>query len=100
MFQKKVTIKDNIICIEVSNEVGDINIGIAKDAPKPVIEKMIFESFKVNYKANSTKEVENYWDPQFKLIMNEIVNSIYSIGIGNLDPEKNFADYELVKEDD
>lgn len=99
MFQKKVTIKGNIICIEVSNEVGEINFYIANDAPYDVIKKTVYETLKVNYK-DDTKETKDYWDPQFKLILNEIINSIYSIGLKNLDPEKNFADYDLVREEE
>lgn len=98
MFQKKVTVSSNTVFINISNEVGDIGFGFVKDASKDVIEKMLFDNFKVNYKVKSTKEIEDYWNPQFKLIMNEIVNSLFSIGLRNLDPEKNFADYELVKE--
>ena len=99
MFQKKVRIKDSFICIEVSNEVGGISFAIPNDTSYPDAKKMAFENFKVTYKVDSTKETEDYWDPQFKLIVDEIINSIYSIGLKNLDPEKNFADYDLVKEE-
>jgi len=99
MFQKKVTIKDNIVTVKVSNEVGEMDISIVDDAPKTDIEKFLFEDVKVNYKTDDSKETKDYWDPQFRLIMNEIINSIYSIGLKNLDPEKNFADYDLVKEE-
>ena len=99
MFQKKVTIKDNIVNVKVSNEVGEMDISIVNDAPYHIIKKTVFENIKVTYKVDSTKEIENYWEPQFKLIMNEIINSIYSIGLKNINPEKNFADYDLIREE-
>ena len=34
MFQKKVTINDNIIRIEVSNEVGNVKIDIKDDTAR------------------------------------------------------------------
>lgn len=99
MFQKKVTIKNNIICIEISNEIGEVKFDIANDTSYHDAKKMMFETLKVTYKVNCTKEIEDYWGPKFKLIMDEIINSIYSIGLDKLDPKKNFAEYDLVKEE-
>ena len=99
MFQKKVTIKNSIICIKVSNEIGEVKFDITTDTSYHDAKKMMFETIKVTYKINCTKEIEDYWDPKFKLIVDEIINSIYSIGLDKLDPKKNFADYDLVKEE-
>ena len=99
MFQKKVTLKNNIICIKVSNEIGEIKFNISNDTSYHDAKKMMFETLKVTYKINCTKEIEDYWDPKFKLIVDEIINSIYSIGLDKLDPKKNFAEYDLVKEE-
>lgn len=99
MFQKKVTLKNNIICIKVSNEIGEVKFDIANDTSYHDAKKMMFETLKVTYKVNCTKEIEDYWDPKFKLIIDEIINSIYSIGLDKLDPKKNFAEYDLVKEE-
>ena len=98
MFQKKVTIKNSFISIKVSNEIGEVKLDIANDTSYHDAKKMMLETLKVTYKDNCTKEIEDYWDPKFKLIVDEIINSIYSIGLDKLDPKKNFAEYDLVKE--
>ena len=98
MFQKKVTINGNIICIEISNEVGHVKVDIADDTEYFDATEMLFDTLKVTYIDSTTEETKEYWDPKFKLIMSEIVNSIYSIGLKKLDPDKNFADYDLVRE--
>ena len=100
MFQKKVTIKKNgDICIEVSNKFREVKFDIPNGTSYHDAKKMMFETIKVTYKINCTKEIEDYWDPKFKLIVDEIINSIYSIGLDKLDPKKNFAEYDLVKEE-
>ena len=99
MFQKKVTINGNIICIEISNEVGHVKVDIADDTQYFNATKMLFDTLKVTYEDGTTEETKEYWDPKFKLIMSEIINSIYSIGLKKLDPDKNFADYDLVREE-
>ena len=98
MFQKKVTINGNIIRIEISNEVGHVKVDIADDTQYFDATEMLFDTIKVTYINGTTEETKEYWDPKFKLIMSEIVNSIYSIGLKKLDPDKNFADYDLVRE--
>lgn len=98
MFQKKVTINGNIICIEISNEVGHVKVDIADDTEYFDATEMLFNTLKVTYIDGTTEETKEYWDPKFKLIMSEIINSIYSIGLKKLDPDKNFADYDLVRE--
>lgn len=99
MFQKKVTISGNIICIEVSNEVGYVKVDIKDDTQYFDATEMLFDTLKVTYIDGTTEETKEYWDPKFKLIMSEIINSIYSIGLKKLDPDKNFADYDLVREE-
>ena len=85
MFQKKVTIKKNgDICIEVSNETGKVKVDIKKNTPYFGTKQKVFDA-DLNY--------------DVKLVVDEIVNSIYSIGLDKLDPEKNFAEYDLVKEE-
>lgn len=85
MFQKKVTIKKNgDICIEVSNETGNVKVDIGKDTPYFGTKQKVFDA-DLNY--------------DIKLVVDEIVNSIYSIGLDKLNPEKNFAEYDLVKEE-
>ena len=98
MFQKKVTINGNIIRIEISNEVGHVKVDIADDTQYFDATEMLFDTIKVTYINGTTEETKEYWDPKFKLIMSEIINSIYSIGLKKLDPDKNFADYDLVRE--
>lgn len=98
MFQKKVTINGNIIRIEISNEVGSVKVDIADDTEYFDATEMLFETLKVTYIDGTTEETKEYWNPKFELIMSEIVNSIYSIGLKKLDPDKNFADYDLVRE--
>ena len=98
MFQKKVTINGNIIRIEISNEVGNVKVDIADDTEYFDATEMLFDTLKVTYIDGTTEETKKYWDSKFELIMSEIVNSIYSIGLKKLDPDKNFADYDLVKE--
>ena len=98
MFQKKVTINGNIIRIEISNEVGSVKVDIADDTHYFNATKMLFDTLKVTYEDGTTEEAKEFWDPKFKRIMSEIVNSIYSIGLKKLDPNKNFADYDLVRE--
>ena len=99
MFQKKVTINGNIIRIEISNEVGSVKVDIADDTEYFDATEMLFDTLKVTYIDGTTEETKEYWDPKFKLIMSEIINSIYSIGLKKLDPDKNFADYDLVREE-
>ena len=98
MFQKKVTINGNIIRIEVSNEVGSVKVDITDDTQYFNTIKMLFDTLKVTYEDCTTKEAKEFWDPKFEFTMREIVNSIYSIGLKKLDPDKNFADYDLVRE--
>ena len=98
MFQKKVTINSNIICIEISNEVGHVKVDITDDTQYFNTIKMLFDTLKVTYEDGTTKEAKEFWDPKFEFTMREIVNSIYSIGLKKLDPDKNFADYDLVRE--
>ena len=98
MFQKKVTIKNSFISIKVSNEIGEVKFNIANDTSYHDAKKMMFETIKVIYKVNCTKDIEDYWEPKVKLIVDEIINRIYSIGLDKLDPKKNFAEYDLVKE--
>ena len=98
MFQKKVTINDNIIRIEVSNEVGNVKIDIKDDTQYFKARKMLFDTLKVTYEDGTTEEAKEFWDPKFEFTMSEIINSIYSIGLKKLDPDKNFADYDLVRE--
>lgn len=84
MFQKKVTIKKNgSICIEVSNEAGKVKVDIEKDTPYFGTKQKVFDT-------DLTYDV--------KLVVDEIVDSIYSIGLDKINPEKNFAEYDLVKE--
>ena len=99
MFQKKVTINGNIIRIEVSNEVGNVKVDIKDDTEYFDATEMLFDTLKVTYEDGTTKEAKEFWDPKFEFSMSEIVNSIYSIGLKKLDPDKNFADYDLVKEE-
>lgn len=100
MFQKKVTIKGNFVCIEISNDICEVNLAIKKDTPKLIATQYLYtKKLNVNFKVPKTKELEDYWWPQVELILTEIINSIYSIGLENLDPKKNFADYDLVKEE-
>ena len=101
MFQKKVTIKKNgDICIEVSNKFREVKFDIPKDTSYQDAKKMVFEDFnKVSNIFNDYREIEDYLDPKFKLVIDGIVDSIYSIGLDKLDPEKNFAEYDLVKEE-
>ena len=85
MFQKKVTIKKNgDICIEVSNKTGKVKVDIDKNTPYFGTKKKVFDT-DLNYDA--------------KLVLDEIIDSIYSIGLDKLDPEKNFAEYDLIKEE-
>ena len=85
MFQKKVTIKKNgDICIEVSNETGKVKVDIANYTPYFGTKKKVFDT-DLNY--------------DVKLVLDGIIDSIYSIGLDKLDPEKNFAEYDLVKEE-
>ena len=98
MFQKKVTINGNIIRIEVSNEVGNVKVDIKDDTQYFNATKMLFDTLKVTYIDGTTEETKKFWNPKFEFTMSEIVNSIYSIGLKNLDPDKNFADYDLVRE--
>ena len=98
MFQKKVTIKNSIICIEISNEVGHVKVDIKDDTHYFNAIKMLFDTFKVTYIDGTTEEAKKFWDPKFEFNMSEIVNSIYSIGLKKLDPDKNFAEYDLVRE--
>ena len=100
MFQKKVTIKNSIICIKVSNEIGEVKFDITNDTSYHDAKKMAFEDFnKVSHIFNDFREIEDYLDPKFKLVLDEIIDSIYSIGLDKLNPEKNFAEYDLVKEE-
>ena len=57
MFQKKVRINNSIVCIKVSNEIGEIKFNIANDTSYHDSEKMMFETIKVTYKNNCTKEI-------------------------------------------
>ena len=101
MFQKKVTIGADTVSINVSNDICEVGLSLKKDTPKLIATQYLYtKKLNVNFKVPTTKELENYWWPQLELILSEIINSIYSIGLENLDPEKNFADYELVKEDE
>ena len=79
MFQKKVTINSNIICIEISNEVGNIKVDITDDTQYFKARKMLFDTLKVTYEDGTTEEAKKFWDPKFEFSMSEIVNSIYSI---------------------
>jgi hypothetical protein len=99
MFQKKVTIKKNgNICIEVSNGVREVKFDISNGTSYHDAKKMVFEDFrKASYIFINPREVKDY--PKFKLVIDEIIDSIYSIGLNKLDPEKNFAEYDLVKEE-
>ena len=101
MFQKKVTIKKNgDILIEVSNGVREVKFDIPNDTSYHNAKKMVFEDFnKVSSIFNDNREVEDYLFPKFKLVLDEIIDSIYSIGLDKLNPEKNFAEYDLVKEE-
>lgn len=99
MFQKKVTISGNIIHIEISNEVGYVKFNISDDTHYFNATKMLFETLKVTYIDGTTEEAKEFWNPKFEFTMSEIVNSIYSIGLKKLDPDKNFAEYDLVKEE-
>ena len=99
MFQKKVTIKKNgDICIEVSNKFREVKFDIPNGTSYQDAKKIVFEDFrKASYIFINTREVKDY--PKFKLVIDEIIDSIYSIGLDKLDPEKNFAEYDLVKEE-
>ena len=98
MFQKKVTINGNIIRIEISNEVGHVKVDIADDTQYFDATEMLFDTLKVTYEDGTTEEAKKFGDPKFEFNMREIVNRIYSIGLKKLDPDKNFADYDLVRE--
>ena len=99
MFQKKVTIKKNgDICIEVSNKFREVKFDIPNGTSYQDAKKMVFEDFrKASYIFINPREVEDY--PKFKLVIDGIIDSIYSIGLDKLNPEKNFAEYDLVKEE-
>ena len=99
MFQKKVTIKKNgDICIEVSNKFREVKFDIPNGTSYQDAKKIVFEDFrKASYIFINPREVKDY--PKFKLVIDEIIDSIYSIGLDKLDPEKNFAEYDLVKEE-
>lgn len=99
MFQKKVTIKKNgDICIEVSNKFREVKFDIPNGTSYQDAKKMVFEDFrKASYIFINPREVKDY--PKFKLVIDEIIDSIYSIGLDKLNPEKNFAEYDLVKEE-
>ena len=103
MFQKKVTIKKNgDILIEVSNKFREVKFDISNDTSYHDAKKMVFEDFrKASYIFSNSreKEAEDYLNPKFKLVIDGIVDSIYSIGLDKLNPEKNFAEYDLVKEE-
>ena len=99
MFQKKVTIKKNgDICIEVSNKFREVKFDIPNDTSYQDAKKIVFEDCrKASYIFINPREVKDY--PKFKLVLDEIIDSIYSIGLDKLNPEKNFAEYDLVKEE-
>ena len=99
MFQKKVTIKKNgDICIEVSNKFREVKFDIPNDTSYQDAKKIVFEDFrKASYIFINPREVKDY--PKFKLVIDEIIDSIYSIGLDKLNPEKNFAEYDLIKEE-
>ena len=99
MFQKKVTIKKNgDICIEVSNKFREVKFDIPNGTSYQDAKKIVFEDFrKASYIFINPREVKDY--PKFKLVIDEIIDSIYSIGLDKLNPEKNFAEYDLVKEE-
>ena len=99
MFQKKVTIKKNgDICIEVSNKFREVKFDIPKGTSYQDAKKIVFEDFrKASYIFINPREVKDY--PKFKLVIDEIIDSIYSIGLDKLNPDKNFAEYDLVKEE-
>lgn len=101
MFQKKVTIKKNgDICIEVSNKFREVKFDIPNGTSYHNAKKMMFEDFrKISYVFSDSRKVEDYLSPKFKLVLDEIIDSIYSIGLDKLNPEKNFAEYDLVKEE-
>lgn len=101
MFQKKVTIKKNgDIYIEVSNKFREVKFNIPNDTSYHDAKKMAFEDFnKVSHIFNDYREIEDYLDPKFKLVLDEIIDSIYSIGLDKLNPDKNFAEYDLIKEE-
>ena len=100
MFQKKVTIKKNgDICIEVSNKFREVKYDIPNNTSYQDAKKMVFKDFKVSYILSNSKKIDDYLDPKFKLVIDGIIDSIYSIGLDKLDPEKNFAEYDLVKEE-
>lgn len=99
MFQKKVTIKKNgDILIEVSNKFREVKFDIPNGTSYQDAKKIVFEDFrKASYIFINPREVKDY--PKFKLVIDEIIDSIYSIGLDKLNPEKNFAEYNLVKEE-
>ena len=99
MFQKKVTIKKNgDICIEVSNKFREVKFDIPNGTSYQDAKKIVFEDFrKASYIFINPREVKDY--PKFKLVIDEIIDSIYSIGLDKLNPDKNFAEYDLVKEE-
>ena len=99
MFQKKVTIKKNgDICIEVSNKFREVKFDIPNGTSYQDAKKIVFEDFrKASYIFINPREVKDY--PKFKLVIDEIIDSIYSIGLDKLNPEKNFAEYDLIKEE-
>ena len=99
MFQKKVTIKKNgDICIEVSNKFREVKFDIPNGTSYQDAKKIVFEDFrKASYIFINPREVKDY--PKFKLVIDEIIDSIYSIGLDKLNPDKNFAEYDLIKEE-
>lgn len=100
MFQKKVTIKKNgDILIEVSNKFREVKFDIPNGTSYHDAKKMVFDDFRVSSILSNNKKFEDYLDPKFKLVIDGIVDSIYSIGLDKLNPEKNFAEYDLVKEE-
>ena len=101
MFQKKVTIKKNgDICIEVSNKFREVKFDIPNGTSYQDAKKIVFEDFrKASYVFSDSRKVEDYLSPKFKLVLDEIIDSIYSIGLDKLNPDKNFAEYDLVKEE-
>ena len=99
MFQKKVTIKKNgDILIEVSNKFSEVKFDIPNGTSYQDAKKMVFEDFrKASYIFINPREIKD--NPKFKLVIDGIIDSIYSIGLDKLNPEKNFAEYDLVKEE-
>ena len=62
MFQKKVTINGNIICIEISNEVGHVKVDIKDDTQYFDATEMLFDTLKVTYIDGTTEKMIIDWE--------------------------------------